>query len=101
MGSSHMFQTTYTCGIEGCDRRGTTGITIGGGKGPPTGYTGGFYCSREHIDLAEAQMKSLAERERQAYAALRDRLDGRIPVLFMSKRKVRAALSWLARSSRW
>lgn len=101
MGSSQTFWPTYACGIEGCDRRGTTGITLGGGKGPPPGYAGGFYCSREHIDLAEAQMKALAEQERQAYQALRDRLDGRGPVLFMSKRKARAALSWLARSSRW
>ena len=101
MGSSFLTFQPYPCGVDGCDRQGTTGITVGGGKGPPSGYTGGFYCSQEHIDLAEAQLKAQAERERQAYGALRDRLDGRLPVLFMPKRKVRSALSWLARSSSW
>lgn len=101
MGSSHRMFQTYPCALEGCDKRGTTGITRGGGKGPPIGYTGGLYCSQEHIDLAEAQLKAEAERERQAYQALRWRLDGRSPLLLMPKRKVRAALSWLARSSGW
>ena len=101
MGSSHRLFQPAPCGIDGCDQRGVTGITLGGGKGPPPGYAGGFYCSQEHIDQAEAQLKALAERERQAYEVLRDRLDGRLPVLLMSKRRARAALSWLARSSRW
>lgn len=98
MGSTGTFRSS-SCGIDGCDQRGYTGITVGNGKGPPLGYMGGFYCSQEHIDLAEAQLKAQAERERQAYDALRNRLDGRAPVLFMSKRKARAALSWLARTS--
>lgn len=101
MGSSASTFQPYPCGIDGCDRPGTTGITLGGGKGPPPGYAGGFYCSQGHIDLAEVQLKAQAERERQAYQALRDRLDGRLPVLLMPKRKARAALSWLARSSCW
>lgn len=99
MGSSQQTFRQSSCGIDGCDQRGYRGITIGNGKGPPRGYTGGFYCSQEHIDLAEEQLKALAEREREAYDALRDRLDGRFPVLFMSKRKVRAALRWLHHSS--
>lgn len=100
MGSSQMFYQ-WPCSIDGCDRRGTRGIPSGGGMGPPIGYAGGFYCSQEHIDQAEEQLKAQAERERQAYDALRDRLDGRGPMLLMSKRKARAALSWLGRSSRW
>jgi hypothetical protein len=98
MGSSQTFRS-YPCSIDGCDRRGVRGIASGGGKGPPIGYMGGFYCSQEHADQAEAQLKDQAEEEREAYDSLRDRLDGRGPVLFVSKRKARAALSWLARSS--
>lgn len=100
MGSSQQIFHTYPCGIEGCDARGVRGIASGGGKGPPPGYGGGFYCSQDHADLAEAQLEAQAEREFQAYQDLRWRLDGRLPVLFMSKRKVRAGLSWLARSTR-
>ena len=100
MGSGRTWQPP-PCGINGCDKRGTRGITVGGGKGPPIGYTGGFYCSQDHVDQAEAQLKALADHDRAAYDALRDRLDGRLPVLFMSKRRTRAALSWLARSSSW
>lgn len=99
MGSSSQMWQPAQCALDGCDQDGTYGIPSGGGKGPPPGYSGGFYCSKEHVALAEAQLKAQAQQERKAYQALRDRIDGRLPVLLISKRKARAGLSWLARSS--